>query len=135
MIYKVSFHADIPGKKIGKKLFGKLRFLMKQCDHSTLFDANNNTLPVGTSRGHAERLPRQTTLTKETGLRQNGNHCLLARLRYHCELHFATLNEEDRIRSSSLRKDQLFGLVFPTSFSNGEFRLAGGVGSNEGDPF
>jgi hypothetical protein len=39
--------------------------------------ARFSPLLVGAGTGHAERLPRQPALTKETGLRQNGNHRLL----------------------------------------------------------
>jgi hypothetical protein len=67
VIDKVCFHADIPGKKIGKKLFSKLRFLMKQCNHGPLFDADYGALLVGAGGGHPNWLTRETALAEETG--------------------------------------------------------------------
>ena len=122
MIYKVGFHADVPRKKIGQKLFGKHRLSMEQFDHHALFDANNRALLIGASRGHTDRLPRQTALAEETGLRQNGNYCFFAALRYDCELHLTALDVEDRIRNIPLIKDALFGQANLSSLSVGEFQ-------------
>ena len=78
MIDEVCFHTDVPGKKIGEKAFGKLRFPTDEGDHRLLFDPDNHALLVGTGRGHAEPLSRQTALAEETVLWQNGNHCFFA---------------------------------------------------------
>ena len=85
-------------------------------------DADNRAPLNYAGRGHAELLSRQTTLTKETGFRQDGNHGFFATLGHHRELHLATLDVKHRIRCVSLRKDGFIGEVRLTRFSSGEFR-------------
>jgi hypothetical protein len=122
VIYKVSFHTNIPGKKIRKKSFRKLRFSTKEVDHRLLFDADNHALLVDSGCRHAAPLFRQTALAEEAVLWQNGNHRFFATLRYHSELYPAVLDVEHRIRRVPLRIDRFIGVVLLTSFFSGKFR-------------
>jgi hypothetical protein len=118
VVYKVCFHANIPGKKIGKKAFSELWLLMEECDHCTFFDPDNRAPRNSAGGGHANWLTRQTALAKEAGFRQDGNHGFFATLGDNREFHLAALDIEHGIRRVPLRKDEFIGLVFANGFSS-----------------
>jgi len=121
VIHQVSFHANVPGKQINEKAFGKFRFPMEQTYHYQTLHPSDGA-PFDNARGgHAKRLARQTALTEKATFRQDGNDGFFALRGYSRELHFAALEVEHRIRCVPLRKDGFILLVFLFAFSNAEF--------------
>ena len=122
MIHQVRFHANVPGKQIGEKAFGKFRFLMEQARPLPALSTRMMVLRwTARGGGHAKRLARQTALAKKATFRQDGDDGFFALLGYSRELHLAALDVEHRIRGVSLRKDGFILFVLPTGLSDREF--------------
>jgi len=121
VIHQVRFHADVSGKQIGEKAFGKFRFLVEHAYHDSLLDPNDGAPFDGASGGHAKRLACQTALAKEASFRQDGNDGFFATLGYNRELYLAALDVEHRIRRIHLRKHGFISLVLSAGFSSRQF--------------
>jgi hypothetical protein len=98
MIYEVCFHANVSGKQVSEKVFGKLRFLTEDCEHRLHCHPKNGCPLDCACGGRATRLASQTALAEETSFRQDGNLCGLAAPGGGGELHIAALDVEHRIR-------------------------------------
>ncbi len=126
MIHQVRFHANVPGKQVGQKAFGKFRFADGVSCSITDFSTRMMVLRWScASSSHAKRLARQTALAKETAFRQDSNDSFFALLGHNGELHLAALHVKHRIRSFPLRKNGFTVLMLPPGFSSLESSYKG----------
>src|SRR5450631_576241 len=111
LIHEVCFDAEGPAKKMRDEHLGERGFLMDHPDDSGFFQPHDDRLRQRRDRRYSPRLAGKTSFAEEFVRSMNCDNCFLALLRNDGELHLAVLEEEDRIRRVSLRKDDLVTAV------------------------
>src|ERR1700680_3061275 len=79
--------------------------VVEQTDHSRLLKPHDRAIGHGGGAGHALRLPRQASFTKEVADPQNGDHGFFALFRDYRELDLALLNIKDGVGLVALQED------------------------------
>ena len=107
LVDEIRFDAASPTEKMGYEQLGERWFLMEHAENHRFFQSHDDGVRHRRGCRYAQRLPGQTTFTKEFGRSKNPDDGFLALLRNDGDLHLALLDVEDRIRRVSLGKDDL----------------------------
>ena len=87
---------------MGNEHLGEHWFLMDHAGNSRLFYSGDDGVRHGRDRRYTKRLPGKTSFTEEFVLSKNCDDCFLPLLRNDGDLHFASMDVEDRIASVPL---------------------------------
>lgn len=107
LIDQVLFDANIAREHELYEAVGEVMLLVKHFEHLTLLNDEDRGGRYGGRGSHADRLPSQTTLTKEVAGPQNGHDRLFADLIDDGEFHTAVLQVQYAFCGVTLRVDDL----------------------------
>ena len=111
LVDQISFNPTVPGQQVSQKQFRKPRFVVQYGYHCGFRYRSNQTFFHRSRRRDAQFMSIETPLAKELARLQNPNDRFLAMVRQNDDLRPALLNVEYRIRSFSLREDDLILLI------------------------